>query len=91
MKVAVETGLGGNVPLSPSQRFAIHLEALAYMQFATVSGLSIANSQVYAVLLACGVWFAFIYLAYRVRATDLHRQRLAANSQAARNSRSEEN
>ncbi len=80
----METGSGRKVPLSPSHRFAFHLEALAYMQFVTVSALSIANSQVYAVLLACSVWFAFIYLAYRVRTSDMHRPRLAVDDQAAR-------
>ena len=84
MKVAMETAAGRKTQLSPSQRFAIHLEALAYMQFATVSGLSIANSQVYAVLLACSVWFVFIYLAYRVRAVDMHRPRTVGDEPAAR-------
>jgi hypothetical protein len=68
----------------------LHLEALAYMQFAAVSGLSIANSQVFAVLLACSVWFAFIYLAYQVRTTELRRQQSALHADCSRPARGEE-
>ena len=73
MKLSVKTGGGTRAPMSPALRFATHLEAVAYLQFATVSGLSIANSKIVSVFVAGVLWFILMVLAYFLRTQDLHR------------------
>jgi hypothetical protein len=66
MKASVEVG-GSGPKLSPEQRLALHMEAMAYLLLGTVPGLTPWAHKLGGVAAGVGGWLVFIAIAYIIR------------------------